>query len=546
MKGYGFIRQNIPEFIFGGLFLLFAFRLNLQFLEGANINHFIAGHDEYLTIREVYSILEPASFKNWFLALIGGDILYYGRVVFYTDALIAWLPYEIWGIDGLVMAVRMSSAIWILVALLVLGKTFIEKDLKARAVWYLGAATLHYTLYFLSMPKPEPLQLVFLSLFFRGLYLSGELKLGKHYFWLGLAFAAKINVLVLLPFLGFVPLLTHPKGVSFMMLRDALKSLLFFLCGFFVGIPCLLLTPIKPIYLQTYLKDTVFGTKKTYDDPNLGIVDWIQDGLGQEYLYNHWLGYLFLLLVLLVIVDTTVRLAGKRQFDVSWVSAVAGMLLLMSILLLTERLWPHYLWTGYILCWFALVRYAAIHRNSLSFRKYSFVFFTLLFFCWPAFTVFSKTIPDYLTRASLPEMIEASESAHDLYGYLHKNYQKKRIGIDAGIQYPYEYFLEASACRNAAATTTDSCKCTANIVEWYTDDPHLIWEKSDVVVFNKYHPPLLRSLPTSRGAKITNDSIYSLFIKNTMTTMHTETHSMTSIFELDTIIRGNHIYTRTR
>jgi hypothetical protein len=91
-----FIQSHPIEILFSILFVTVAVLLNLQFLNGANINQAIAGHDEYLTVREVYSIVNPLSVKHFILAIISGDILYYGRVMFYTDALLAYIPFKIW------------------------------------------------------------------------------------------------------------------------------------------------------------------------------------------------------------------------------------------------------------------------------------------------------------------------------------------------------------------------------------------------------------------------------------------------------------------
>jgi hypothetical protein len=124
-----FFQSHPIEILFSILFLTLAAILNLQFLEGANINQSITGHDEYLTVQEVYSILSPLSWKHFILAIIGGDILYYGRVVFYTDSLFSWLPYKIWGIEGLVYAIRITHSIWLLVGLLILNTTFLKEKL---------------------------------------------------------------------------------------------------------------------------------------------------------------------------------------------------------------------------------------------------------------------------------------------------------------------------------------------------------------------------------------------------------------------------------
>jgi hypothetical protein len=532
-----FQKKNLPELLFGSMFLIFAIMLNVQFLDGANINHFIAGHDEYLTIREVYSILEPASMKHWFLAVIGGDILYYGRVVFYSDALLAWLPYKIWGISGLVMAVRMARALWILTALFILGRTFIKRS-GIRMLWYWGAGALLYTLYFTTMPKPEPIQLLFLALFFRGMVAEGSPRFGKHYFWLGLAFAAKFNILTTLPLLFALPLLGFSVLKDRSWIKQGLRSVLFFMGGFFTGIPCLLLSPVKPIYLQTYLRKTFLGTERFYDNQQLGFTEWLQQGLGQEYLYASWAGYLFLALVLWVIADKTRQALVKRNIDISWIAGMSGFILLMSIMLMSKRLWPHYLWTGYILCWFALMRYASEHWNTATLRRWSLVPFAFLGCLWPAYGFFGGTATSYLHRSELPEIRQASASADSMYAYVNSTYQGQQVGIDWSIKYPYIYYLKAYPYQNTG-TKQDR---ESNIIQWYSDHLEQIWDASDVVVFGKNFPPELCKRPSTPGAPVSNDSLYRLFIRNTEPSLHADGHPVSGKFYLDTIIQGYHVY----
>src|SRR4051812_12151024 len=108
------IRKYGVELIFLVGFVIAASILNLQFLEGSNVNYTFSGHDEYLTVYEVNSILNPPSFKHFFMAVISGNVLYYGRMVFYLDALSAYLPYKIWGITGMVYAIRMTHVLFLL------------------------------------------------------------------------------------------------------------------------------------------------------------------------------------------------------------------------------------------------------------------------------------------------------------------------------------------------------------------------------------------------------------------------------------------------
>lgn len=125
-----FLFKYTPDIIFTAVFIFLSVVLNLQFLEGSNINHTIAGHDEYIAVKEVFSIIHPVSFKHFIMAVISGDALYYGRIMFYLDAVFAYLPFKIWGITGMVFAIRMAHACFLLAALLLLSHTFLKSTLQ--------------------------------------------------------------------------------------------------------------------------------------------------------------------------------------------------------------------------------------------------------------------------------------------------------------------------------------------------------------------------------------------------------------------------------
>ena len=324
-----FIQSHPIEILFSILFLTLAAILNLQFLEGANINRSITGHDEYLTVREVYSILNPLSWKHFILAIIGGDVMYYGRVVFYTDALFAYIPYKIWGLEGMVYAIRMTNSIWLLLGLLILNNSFL-KDNFHKFLFLFGSFSLSYTLYFIQMPKPEPLQLVFLALFVRE-FKKKEYQFGLHFIWLGLAFAAKVNALLILPFMFFIPIVHYwSKGIK-RNIHQCLKGLTFFFTGFFIGMPCLLLSPIKPIYLQTYLKKTIFGAEKSYDDAKLTAIEWIKSGLSVSYLGNNWGGFLFVFFAIFLLIYLGVKVIQLKKLNSSFLLLGIGMIFMVFI-----------------------------------------------------------------------------------------------------------------------------------------------------------------------------------------------------------------------
>jgi len=521
--------QSHPiEILFSILFLTLAAILNLQFLDGANINQSIAGHDEYLTVREVYSILNPLSWKHFILAIIGGDIMFYGRVMFYTDALFAYVPYKIWGLDGMVYTIRMTHSVWILISFLILNNLFIKTKLN-QFLFLFGSAGVMYSVYFVQMPKPEPLQLFFIAMFLRGLFKNNYI-FGRYYFWLGLALAIKINVLLLLPLLFLFPLFIH-KSLGFKEnLQKGFKALIWFFVGFFVGIPCLLLTPIQPVYLKTYLHETVFGTTKSYDDSSLGFIKWLEYGFGGSYLGSHFLAYVFILLAIALTVFSAINYLknkDKKALQIFFISTM-GLILLLSVMFLTKRLWPHYLWTGFVLIWLSFNIFSELSVNGI-YKKTS-TGFLILFFGVSAFVFYTQVLPSTINRDKANEMLITKKESVGLYQYLESNFEGKEIGIDGSILYPYRHSIHTSPYHPFAS---ERPKTSNIIIKSYLDKPELIWECS-VVVFKDSYPPLLNSSKNSFNSAKAKE-INSAFEIQTKTN-----------FVLDTIIGKNFVYKKNK
>lgn len=518
--------KNPIEILFSIVFLTIAAILNLQFLEGANINRAIAGHDEYLTVREVYSILNPLSFKHFILAVIGGDILYYGRVVFYTDALFAYVPYKIWGLPGMVYAIRMTHAIWLLVGLLILNATFFKRHLD-KFLFLFGSFGLYYTLYFIQMPKPEPLQLVFLALFIRGM-LKHEYRFGFHFIWLGLAYAAKVNVLVILPFMFLIPAYMHwGDGVKQVVVKG-FKSVFWFFAGFFIGMPCLLLTPIQPVYLQTYLKKTIFGAERDYDDSSLTVFDWIGSGLGGNYFGQPGLGYLFLILTIIMGTVVGIQFLFKRKAAPSFLILMMGLIFTLSVMVLSKRLWPHYIWTGFIFLWLGAIVFL-IHSKVELLKKYG-ITILLLFWGFSAFPFYKHSLKSYLNREKQEDTQKLIKDSKALYSYLEANYQGKNIALDGTVWYPYKHFVLANPYHPFASERPVICE---TCVTWHPTLSSEIWENKDVVIFNHRHPPDFLSKEKDSYTPENWEEILEEF--NTQTTNN---------FRLDTVIGGNWVYVR--
>jgi len=492
-----FIQSNPIEILFSILFLTLAAILNLQFLEGANINGFgayvakgtnggfVGGQDEYLTVKEVYSIVQPQSFKHFISAIISGDIMYYGRVMFYTDALIAYIPYKIWGINGLVYAIRMTHSLWILTSFLLLGTKFLKLSFS-KILFYFIVGGFLFTFYFVQMPKPEPIQLFFLTLFLIK-WVDFEFRFGYWFIFLGLAYASKFNIVLIMP-LVFIYTLFFPNYNISKYFKGFLSSFLYFLLGFFIGIPSLILTPLNRKYFETYISKTILGSDKPYDDNSLTFTTWVENGLGEIHFAIPMLGYLFLFLIILVSIYLIINYKREKNKDILFI-LLSGIFLSITVMLFTDRLWPHYIWTGIVLVWLGLCFFYENHTNPLTSKL---LLMVLLFFSFTAsYRFIFISFPTLTQYEKRNYDLKSKMDDKELYKYLETNHFGKRIGISADVYYPYSYFVKS----NIYNPFYESLNLKNDLeVKIYSSRKTEIWN-SDVVVFSNYHP---RKLPKEK------------------------------------------------
>lgn len=504
-----FLKKYSLELVFTILFLCLSTVLNMQFTDGSNINTIIAGHDEYIAIKEVYSILQPASLKHLFMAIISGNALYYGRIMFYTDALVAYLPFVIWGVKGMVIAIRMFHAFLMLAALLVLSRHFIEKPLY-KVIFFISSVCLYYSMYFIMMPKPEPHQMLILALFMRS-FKKNDWSFGPWFVYIGIAYGLKFNVLLLLPIMFLIPVLKNGTLDIRSNVLPGLKSFAFFIIGLVIAIPCLLLSPIKPIFLKTYLHETFGNTEKMYDNAGLGIYQWMDSGLGGSYLGIGFLAFPFMLFVLWLLFRSFKESKITKDYS-AFLFLTFGIILTLVIMLKTKRLWPHYLWTGYVFMILGMVNYVdQSKQNKLKMIHTSiitlFTVFSLFFFVereLPLFTGFENQ-SDVIRNRTLS--IKAIE-------YIKSEYKGSRVGTDASVLYPFEDFVGVDIFHPFTGEMNDRAETR---FYWYNDFPEKIWEDSnDIVVFYNRHPErLVKEHPNVYVGR--HEQLYELYKQKTST-----------------------------
>lgn len=214
------INKKVDYYFLGIPLLASAMAIYCYFVSQANLDllngRYALFMDEQITFDGVSKILHPNSFSMFIDHVIDGGDHRYGRVLWNLSSLASVIPERIWGVSGQIFATRMTQAIIQLAAFFVLSFNFLHSwILRGLALWAL--VTLPHTPYYATMPKPEPLQLLFLAIFLT-LAFKHNLRFGYYWLFLGLAFGAKISVLTVFPLLILIGLLQqfgNPEWVDF-------------------------------------------------------------------------------------------------------------------------------------------------------------------------------------------------------------------------------------------------------------------------------------------------------------------------------------------
>lgn len=303
--------------------------------------------DELITFDGVRAILHPAGKRAFLLAVLDGGDQRYGRILWNASALVAFIPERIAGVPAQIFAARELQAVLQAAAYLILAVTFVQRWIW-RALLVAVLCAVPFAASYATWVKPEPIQLLCLSLFFWFLKRDG---LWKPWSWLflGLAFGAKISVLpiVAVAFAVALAVQVRQRAATHDTIRSIAKIGLAFVIGWVIAVPTLALIPIHPAYFKGYLGWTFLGTGHGADDTTVGPLAWMQQ------IVIWWPGPAVLVVVSIVLALAVgaAALWKPREPSDRWKALpwIAGLLLLGPIVLTVKRLWGFYLYPGTVL-----------------------------------------------------------------------------------------------------------------------------------------------------------------------------------------------------
>lgn len=338
--------------------------------------------DERITFDGVQRILYPESVATFLQSVLDGGDHRYGRTLWNSMAAASFLPAYVFGDQGQIIASRMLQVALLVAAFMVLAQTFV-KSWGLKVVLLAALLAMPYTDYYMTMPKPEPLQLFFLSVFLF-FYKKNGFLFGSYWIFLGLAFGTKISTLPAMAVFIAAAFLADRSRPATGEPRERLKqAAIFFLLGLGLAVPILLI-PILALFLfqwgrnrlkhnkktqllattiATYLfviglhpikrwvSATFFNTKHGSDQESINFISWVEYFLDSWLVAPSWLGGVLIASTGLFLAYWLRRLYLQevRQLPAGLAVALAGLVLNLAIFTSAHRLWGFYLYPGSVL-----------------------------------------------------------------------------------------------------------------------------------------------------------------------------------------------------
>lgn len=383
-------------------YLYLAVMANTDLAEG----RFVLFMDERITFDGVKRILHPVGLSEFLNAVFDGGDQRYGRILWNVIAIFSLVPELFFGESGQIVAGRMLQYILLVGGLLIISFGIL-KSWFFRFVLFLCFFSVPSSDYYMTMPKPEPLQIFFLAIFLY-FYKRNEGKFSRYWIFAGLALGTKISVLPALmvfsivslvlwfrgggvgtergnlsePVIAFggglalaVPILIAPimavVAAYFVSNFISVKYRLNYISGFVVKmIAVLLALLITRSNVKNWASWTFLNTTHGADQASVNIFSWVSHVVEIWFNSNYFLSAIFfgsIFLYVLLSIGATKQLfnykAGLRDCSFPVVVIVAGLVMNFAVMLGVKRLWGFYLYTGAVLMIVGLV--ALVEANLL-------------------------------------------------------------------------------------------------------------------------------------------------------------------------------------
>ena len=290
--------------------------------------------DEQISFDETVRLFNSNNLLTFIKNYISGDQRY-GRIIYLITYVVTYIPNLFFHEQGQIITTRFLLFLLLIFSYILLIETFLVNN-YFKILSFIVFLSIPSTVYYSTLPKPEPFLLFFFSLF---CYYWFKNRTNPIIFiFLGIAFGCKISIFLLIPVI-FIYHFINWNSYNFIF-----KSILFFTIGFMITVPIVPLSLIKHDLFNTYLNNTFLNTTHDSDNSNINFLVWINK------IFNDWIKGPIILKIVLVIVTFSIivknfkLILSKRKY----LLLIFSILLLLPIIFLTKRVWFFYLHIGFI------------------------------------------------------------------------------------------------------------------------------------------------------------------------------------------------------
>ena len=379
--------------------------------------------DEIVLYDGVKNILLSENLQTFFFSVVDGGTQVYGRVFWNINAMAGFLPNHFLGQPGLIFSGRTTSVLFLSFSYFFLSIAFL-KNWFFRLVSFFILLNIPFSSYYMTMPKPEPIQMFFLSLFLFFLKKNEFLLNKKYWVFLGLAAGAKVSSLpVIAPILIFSIWKSFLSLGYYKTMENTPKMAGYFLVGISLAVP-ILLKPLALSFLIYSIGPKFFERKgtekplqnmfllfavlfvnlfysvvcKKYFGVHTGLYRWftqtvLHPGHGSDMTdagFFTWMRFFFcefvspflflnvFLLMCSLVMVYSITIAKKhkdinqnhKNFDFKQtIFLTSGLVLFFIVFIMTNRIWGHYLFVG-----FTLIVVSLVSMSEMVFLKKNIIF----------------------------------------------------------------------------------------------------------------------------------------------------------------------------
>ena len=385
--------MNLKDFIKTGLWKCLIFLAVMVYVYASwrantdlTVGRFALFMDERITFDGVKNILHPEGIQNFFWSILNGGDQRYGRSLWNSLGFISAVPEYIWGDSGQIIASRILQSLLILGSSLIFAFGLLQ-NWFLRFVLVSAFLSLPYSAYYSTIPKPEPLQLIFIALFCF-FYVRKNLADGWYWIFAGLAFGTKISTLPLFAIALLFSLISQKKSLNDWNFKKSLKTTIFyFAIGLAISVPILML-PIGLMilgemglkqricqaristrttmlirflglvaiyflsrkYLRVWVEGTFLNTTHGADQASINFYSWCDYFLQEWFIAPPLVTILFVVTILIFGIIFTFNFLKLSEYNPKKLGAIAivvsGLMLNLAIFIGVHRLWGMYLFSG--------------------------------------------------------------------------------------------------------------------------------------------------------------------------------------------------------